>query len=85
MQGLDVNVPLTKFTACEVMFSDCGKAEPWSVAVSVKRDVRAEIVETVSGRGQVSGGDQACSAVVSLAPGALYTEVLTIHFITLEF
>ena len=65
--------------ACEVMFSDCYKTKPASVAVSVKCNVRAEIVKAVAGRCQVSWGNQTSSAVVSLALWSLSRELIAMN------
>ena len=54
-----------------IMFANSGIADSWRLAVSVKVDLWIQVVEAMSGGGEVLGGDDARPAVVKLPVGAL--------------
>ena len=54
-----------------IMFSNSGSADSWRLAVSVEVNLWIQVVEAMSGGGEVLGGDDARPAVVKLPVGTL--------------
>ena len=71
MHKLDVDVALAGVRERDGVLSDCGVAEAGLTAVSLKVDVWICLVETMIGRGEELGGDDARPAVVKPSVEAL--------------